>query len=397
MLSGGLDSTSVAATAARLRPREVIRTYTSVPPPGWTGPIEPGVDGDESDLVRDLAAWYPNLRPALISEYAGSLLSSHDARFAAGSPPPRNPCNELWMTEVHRRAAAEGVSTLLTGARGNAFFSADDPFWIAALLSRGRFRRAGEEVAALIASPGSPGPGAAARQLAHQLVPHAAWRLAKRVRARRAGLSADLEMRFAGPGIEHVVRRHAGDLGPVPRGSMRGTLFELVTASGLISESGAVRDALTGVRRSDPTGDIRVIALCATQPPWARRREGRTRVVVRDAMADRLPSSIAERTRRGFQLPDWLDQFTRRRQELVDELAAAREHAGCRELLDLDAMDAALRDWPDREHASAQLARTTVVYRYNLMRALFMGRYLRFFDAHATQRAVMPESANASR
>jgi hypothetical protein len=167
---------------------------------------------------------------------------------------------------------------------------------------------------------------------------------------------------------------------------LRRRLLQLVEYSGFIAESAAVRDALTGVHRPDPTGDIRVIALCATQPPWARRRDGRTRVVSRDAMSDRLPPSIAERTRRGAQLPDWLEQFTARRGEHRDELSAAREHAGCRELLDLDGLDAALRDWPDQARANAQWARTTHVYRYNLLRALLMCRYLRFFDAHATGR-----------
>jgi hypothetical protein len=55
----------------------------------------------------------------------------------------------------------------------------------------------------------------------------------------------------------------------------------------------------------------------------------------------------------------------------------------CRDLLDLDAIGEALRDWPDRATAHARWARTTHVYRYNLPRALLMARYLRFFEAHA--------------
>jgi hypothetical protein len=204
--------------------------------------------------------------------------------------------------------------------------------------------------------------------------------------ARRAGISAEVERRFAGPGTEAIVRENARVFDPVHPRSVRGPALRIVEYSGFIAESAAVRDALTGVRRSDPTGDIRLIALCATQPPWARRRDGRTRVIVRDAMADRLPPSIAERTRRGAQLPDWLEQFTPRRGELVDELSAAREHPGCRELLDLDQMDVALRDWPDRARAHAQWPRTTHVYRFNLPRALLMCRYLRFFDAHGAER-----------
>jgi asparagine synthase (glutamine-hydrolysing) len=379
LLSGGLDSTSVAATAARLRPSDTIRTYTAAPQPGWTGPTAPGVDADESPLVRELESWHPNLQPAFISGDVGPLLSSYDARFAAGSPPPRNPCNELWMVGAHRRAVADGVRTLLTGARGNAFFSADDPFWLAELLSRGRLGALGHEIAALAASSGVR---TASRQLARQLLPPALHRVRNVVLARRAGISAEVERRFAGPATEAIVRENARVFDPVHARSVRGAALRLVEYSGFIAESGAVRDALSGVRRSDPTGDIRLIALCATQPPWARRRDGRTRVVSRDAMADRLPPAIAERTRRGAQLPDWLEQLTPRRGELVDELLAAREHPACRESLDLDRMDVALRDWPDRARAHAGWPRTTHVYRYNLLRALLMCRYLRFFDAH---------------
>jgi asparagine synthase (glutamine-hydrolysing) len=390
MLSGGLDSTSVAATAARLRQSDVIRTYTAAPPPGWSGPASPNVDADESPLVRELVTWHANLRPTFISGDVGPLLSSHDARFAAGSPPPRNPCNELWMTEAHRRAAGDGVRTLLTGARGNAFFSADDPFWLAALLFRGRFSALGREIAALAASAGSRRVRAVGRQLARQVLPPELYRMRSVMQARRDGVSAEVELRFAGPGTEALVRQQARAFDSVPRGAMRSAALRAAMYSGFIAESAAVRDALTGVRRSDPTGDVRVIALCATQPPWARRRDGRTRVVSRDAMADRLPPSIAERTRRGAQLPDWLERFADRRQELVDELAAAREHAGCRELLDLDGMDIALRNWPDRARAHDRWTRTTHVYRYNLMRALLMCRYLRFFDAHAAERRARP-------
>jgi asparagine synthase (glutamine-hydrolysing) len=377
LLSGGLDSTSVAATAARLRP-DVIRTYTAAPPPGWSGSTPRGQDADESELVRELSGWHPNLRPAFVSGDLGPLLATFDHRFAAGSPPPRNPANELWMAEVHRRAARDGVLTLLTGTRGNAFFSGDDPFWLAALLSSGRLRALGRELAAL-------GARRASRQLAAQLLPPAALRVRSAVLERRAGITAAEAQRFAGPGAEAVVRQHARDFDPIPRRSLRERMLQAVEWSGFISEAAAVRDALSGVRRTDPTGDIRVIAVAATQPPWARRRNGVSRAVVRDAMADRLPPSIVRREQRGAQLPDWYERVTPRRGELADELGAARESATCRELLDLDRIETALRAWPEPSRARAERARTARVYRDDLMRALLMSRYLRFFDAHSSR------------
>ena len=159
---------------------------------------------------------------------------------------------------------------------------------------------------------------------------------------------------------------------------------------GGIAESLAVMQALTGVRLTDPTGDVRLIQLCATQPSWVRRREGRTRAVCRDAMADRLPPSIAERTRRGAQLPDWLDRMTAAKDELLTELAAARDSQTCRELLDLDRIDAALREWPDRERHLRYQRDTNRTYRYAVFRGLLMARYIRFFEDHARERRIAP-------
>lgn len=139
------------------------------------------------------------------------------------------------------------------------------------------------------------------------------------------------------------MRRHANDVDPLPRRSLRRRLIQAVAYVGFIAEAGAVRDA----------------------------------------MADRLPPSIAERTRRGAQLPHWFELMTARKSELDEEFESARGSATCRELLDLDAIGTALREWPSGAEAHTRWQRTTWVYRHNLFRALLMTRYIRFFEAHA--------------
>lgn len=392
LLSGGLDSTAVAATAARLRPDLPIRTYTAVPSPGWSGPTAPGFDADESPVVRAVASMHANLDPRFVGGGTAPMLAAHDASFAAGSPPPRNPCNELWLREAQRLAGSDGVSTLLTGARGNAFFSADDPFWVAALLARGRFGFAARELRASVAH------GVAPRELALHLLPPVGRRMLRGARSRLTGGAVRDDLHFAGPPLADVVLRHASVSDPPTRRSLRLRLLRAAEWSGYAAEVALVRDTLAGVRTLDPTGDVRLVSVCATQPPWARRSGGRTRVVARDALADRLPVSVTERTRRGAQLPDWLEHVTARRGELVRELEAAREHALSRELLDLDAVDRALRDWPDPARLRAQFDRTTWTYRFDLPRALLMSRYLRFFGARAqaARRSRLASSASAT-
>ena len=67
-VSGGLDSTSVTATAARALQGSTLRTYTVAPPLGWDGPTLPNWDADESPLIADLAEMHPNLDPVILRE-----------------------------------------------------------------------------------------------------------------------------------------------------------------------------------------------------------------------------------------------------------------------------------------------------------------------------------------
>jgi hypothetical protein len=96
-------------------------------------------------------------------------------------------------------------------------------------------------------------------------------------------------------------------------------------------------------------------------------------------MADRLPASIVERTRRGSQLPDWLERMTEGRSELEYELELARESDVCREVLDLDRIGRALADWPSLEQNRTRPREVARTYRFAVFRGLLMARYVRFF------------------
>ena len=68
-------------------------------------------------------------------------------------------------------------------------------------------------------------------------------------------------------------------------------------------------------------------------------------------MADRLPPEIVHRTRRGEQLPDWLDVMTAARPELARELEELEEHRRRGELIDAARLRRLIDRWPDRTAA----------------------------------------------
>ena len=384
MTSGGLDSSSASATAARMLAPGRLRTYTSAPPPAWQGPQRPNWDADESALVRKLAELHPNIQPAFVHHAPGrDLFDGHEALWAAGSGPDRNPCNMLWFNAICERAAADGVTTLLSGAGGNMCFSADGPGWLASLLRRGQLGSAVREARAW--SPASR--AGAARVLmrggVYALLPASARGMVRAARGRdtrvqdwmaatalRRQIYADLDLADLVPWLVG------------PHGIDRRAALSLVMARAGQSENKAARYALTGVEERDPTVDRGVLEVAIRQPESVRRHDGISRAVARGAMADRLPAEIVDRTRRGEQLPDWLDVMTASRRELVDGLQALRDHATSRELIDCDRLQGLVERWPDRGSCADPIARRD--YRFALLRAVHVSRYLRWFEDRAT-------------
>jgi asparagine synthase (glutamine-hydrolysing) len=386
--SGGLDSSSAAATAARqLAPRR-LPVYTSAPPPGWRAGERPGRDADESPLVLKLAELHPNMAPHFVrAPFGDSLFGLHEPLWELGAGPARNPCNMLWIHAIRARAEADGVTTLLTGARGNYEFSADGTGWLIAHLRRGRLVTALREASAWSAASGDSPYRVLGSYLVGPLLPAYARRRVRSATGRgdpmrdwiaatalRPEVASDVDLPGLVPWID--VRRR-----PDPRAD------DLTAAmlSAERAETHAAAAALTGVEERDPTSDRRVLETAMRQPEWVRRHDGVSRAVARGAMADRLPAEIVYRTRRGEQLPDWLDVMTEARDEIASELEALTSHPTSRRLMDTARLEALVRRWPDR----AARADEAVVrdYRLALLRALLVSRYLRWFEARAAAAA----------
>jgi hypothetical protein len=188
--------------------------------------------------------------------------------------------------------------------------------------------------------------------------------------ALRSEIAADLDLTALVPVLDGWRRRDERSLG----------LF-IVQAGAPQAEIRAALAALTGVEERDPTIDRGVLEVTMRQPEWVRRHDGVTRAIVRGAMADRLPAEIVHRKRRGEQLPDWLDVMTASHAELASELDELEHHPLSRQLIDTVRLRQLMKHWPARTaRADPAVARD---YRYALLRALLVSRYLRWFERRA--------------
>lgn len=382
--SGGLDSASVTATAAAMLAPEPLRAYTSAPPPGWSGADAPGRDADESGLVLKLAERHPNIATSFVHiAPGGKLFDLHEPLWELGSGPTRSPCNILWMHAIQARAGIEGVSTLLRGARGNMHFSADGPDWLATLVRSGRITAAVREARAWATASGEGIYSTLVNRLGYRLLPGPLRRLARLATGRteplhewtaltalRPEVVADLDLEARVP-LLHRWRRP----------DLRREGLRTIQTGASQADGRAAMAVLTGVDTRDPTADRRVLEVAIRQPEWVRRHAGVPRAAVRGAMADRLPPEILHRTRRGEQLPDWLDLMTAARAELASELEQLRDHSLSRELVDVPRLERLMEHWPDRRRRADP--RVIADYRSALLHALLVSRYLRWFERRA--------------
>ena len=379
LLSGGLDSSSVAAVAAtQLHPVE-LRSYTSVPPPGWRGRVPGRRVVDERAEVEALAAMTPNLRPSFIHVRGTSLFAHQHDLWELGGCADHNPENMLWHHECVRDAAADGVHTLLTGEVGNQAFSADGPLWLAALARRGRIPSVLREAQAWQRTTGKSVPASLRGYVLWPLLPQ--WFRSRR--ARRAGVDATSEwLSTTAIRPERLAELDLGNVlpevtRPHPHGWSRDPVRNLMGIGAQVETEAAYRQRF-GVELRDPTWDRRLTELALQQPEWWRRHDGVTRAICRAAMADVLPPEIVNRRTRGAQLPDWLDRMTDGREEIGVELQAMRDHPASREVFDVDILQAVFDAWPDRDKMDDWDAIYSV--RFALMRSVVLSRYVRWFE-----------------
>ena len=155
MLSGGLDSTSLAAAAAALPGGQGLRAYSAV------FPDHPEVD--ESELI-DLTARQLGLAGTrTVARAGGGALAGALGYLEEWRLPPPPPAHFIWEPLVER-AAADGTRRLIDGEGG------DELFGLAPYLLSDRLRQ-GRLAAAVRLSTRFPGTGTRARPrvMAHLL------------------------------------------------------------------------------------------------------------------------------------------------------------------------------------------------------------------------------------
>ena len=374
-LSAGLDSGSVTGTAAGLLAPSGRRltAFTAVPRQGYDGPAHPKTIIDEGPMAAELAAMYPNVDHVIVHN-GGSPIADLDRNFFLYERPVLNLCNMVWAHRILDEARARKIGVLLTGQYGNMSLSYGGLPLLNQLLARGRWLRLARETAALRRN------GTHLRMVVAQalgpMLPEKLWTAINGVRGRGFRLT---DYSAIPPDAVERMRRRAAERGfDTSHRPRRDPVEERLWVLQRVDLGNYNKGTLAGwgIEQRDPTADRRLIEFCLSVPMDQYLRGGITRALARTAFADRLPLSIRNEERRGYQGADWHEGVAEAHATgaLGAELKSIGGSAEAASIVDVDRMLGFKASLPGSDwHEPA----TVWPYRLALLRGVSAGHFVR--------------------
>jgi len=288
-LSGGLDSSSVLATARQLG-REARAPANDLTALSLEFPGEPFDERPYIDAVLDHCGVPGERRTPIWPDAAGYL-----AHVDRHGDVPDIPTGAVLFEPLFDAARSRGIRIALTGLGADEWLTGS-PYYFADLIGRGRWLTAWREYRASVPeSELEMSPRWLFAAGVRPLVPPRLRRAARTV-LRRSLVPAWIDPAFA-RSVDLDARLREPPLGRGPGGFARADQRRfLQSASEEVVKEGLERAAAaSGVELRHPFLDRRLVELALSLPERQRQRAGLTKVALRAAMRDRLPPTVHAR------------------------------------------------------------------------------------------------------
>jgi asparagine synthase (glutamine-hydrolysing) len=381
-LSGGLDSSSVAALAARAlgEKGQRLAAFTQVPREGFDGLVPAGRYADETPYVEAIRSAAGNIDVTYVRSDECDDFADLERLFLLLEGPVRNPTNLGWMLAIARRARAQGRRVLLGGFNGNYTISWDGWSQTVDHLLRGRllttyrqwrqfYRRSSYSrwvaFRKLLVEPLVPerlGNWADRRRRPHRI---AQWENHAAIKPEfAAAMGVDTRARDAGHDFLYRMRR--------------GERAANLAALDYVGDWNAAEKAMTGVEVRDPTADLDVVHFCFGVASEQYLAEDIDRSLVRRAMWGLLPEIVLTNRLRGLQSADWYEKLESRRDQLAAEIAALSTSPLARRAVDLARLERSIKNWPTGGWHTRPVVEE---YHFALTRGIAGARFLRWRES----------------
>jgi asparagine synthase (glutamine-hydrolysing) len=375
LLSAGLDSSSVTASAARLLAAQgkSLTAFTSVPRPDFNNIGRPWEIANEGPAAAAVACLYPNIRHVLIDSAGLELVPALQRWTDAWDEPAFNAVNLLWFTAIFDRAREQGINVILDGTGGNGTISWETQAIFSDYFRKGRWIKLAK-TAYRLRKNGGTSIRAATRATLGDLLPPWAHRLLIP--------KAQLQNPYSPLANPELIRRQA--LQEKMSSLMCGTIASNLAADHALyieqADFGPIHAAIQAVANidlRDPTADKRVYDFCFGIPAEQYLVGGHSRSLARRAMKERLPDAMVKRYSRGLQGADWYLAVKDALPSLKQEVLLQEQSPEARRTVDLPKVFNLLDNWPESGYHTPEVF---TKWHSRLTRAISMGYFLRTHD-----------------
>jgi asparagine synthase (glutamine-hydrolysing) len=338
-LSSGLDSSAVAATAARLKKSdEQLIAFTAAPRVGFHSPAPRNRFPDESELAA-LTARMHGMKHLVVRDQS-PLLEMIKNLPGLYQTPFWNVLNLRWIWKIEDLARQENASIMLSGEAGNLTLQAGGLGILGDLLAQGRWKQWWRE-ARLASSRGDiRWRGILFSSFEPKLPRNIVFALE---RLFRGGGKLEKQSFINRQWLEDpLLKAELDNWRPATGDSYRARLDMLLGADTSAYGKGAL--ARSGIDYRSPLVDRNVVEFSLQLPRDQLFRDGKSRPLAHEALADRLPPEVLNNTARGYQAADWFEHINK-----ADLLALVEEiepNGTVRELIDVPRVRTAIDQWP---------------------------------------------------
>ncbi len=349
-LSGGLDSTTVVATAASiLYPQgRTVHTLSHLTAPGeW--PEWLPVESDDEASVRIVSEQVPGIDAHLIYNTGQTPLEGLAWMFDRTGYPFLNPSNSTWIRAFDERSAQQGLGLTLTGAHGSIAYSVSRMTQYRRALMHGDVPLLVGDIKARRAL------GDGASLIAHDVLLDLSPALVTGVQRAR-GTRSD------------SARRSPVRWKPMPRSAWEGAVISDPVAPTVLQYPAQ------SSWFSDPLSDGEVSRLLFSLPASAWLGDGRDRALARRVMRGLVPDEVRLRTARGMQGLDAAVAVAANQQQYREALERVEASSTAAALLDLDSIRDSMIDGVPTE------GRESMMWQLHEGRTLGFGLFVAWYD-----------------
>lgn len=325
LLSGGLDSTSIACVAAKeLKERnQMLYSYTSIPEEGYVSDNSPYYIVNEKESVeytkgftKNITSYYCDMKGKNAWEDIGELLKILEVPYKAFQ-------NMQWIYTCMAKAREDGCRVMLSGQYGNVTISYGGFYtYLSYLLRRGKIITFWNELNALCRKYHT-GRKRIIGDVLGNILPNCVVKIGQLNSQGLKGSYVSKEMlkkykvkwRFWKENINFG--RHIS----VNMNQIHQDMY-MKTALSQIGEAETKLSLATGILMKDPSRSKRIISFVLSLPLKQFVQDGQDRRLIREYMKEDMPEEILKKTAvsKGLQSADFGWRLKGRKEEIIADI-----------------------------------------------------------------------------